>query len=494
MEPLTLEQMAEVVSIRSDDRSLDESGIATDLMDLAACCGSLVTVRTQDTSFGQYDDLRGPRVNLITLAHASVEEYLKSGKIGRGLSSVFHMDITMVHHELAKTCLQYVGFEDFKRPMEHPVSLKSVMARPLFKLIELQKEIFSNRQAPDDSLQILRSNLRERTAQYALADYACRYWLTHLRQSRFSDSPDEDTIRLLEWFIHSEDYQGNYVSWQQMYHHDVIWYCHNRPPLFYAIDFKIDSLVKLLLPKDADLDKMPPESPNGNWPQTPLHVAARCGALEIVQLLIQRGASIEIKSGPTARSLTPLHFAAEGGHADVIKFLLESGASPHSRSESESTPFYRAARSGSLKALRVLYDAGSDINSLTWDKFTPLFEAVAHGRSRTANQLLEWGADPTIVNGMGESTLKLLKRSRNLEARKKGKPLVTEDDILDDIKRIQAAGGSFTNYIKDEKPQYVIAMSIEMDTRPGSEREKDYRWSRDVSLMPHCISVKGHSN
>lgn len=124
MEPLTLEQLAEIVSIRPDDRSLDESGIATDLMDLAACCGSLVAIHTQDTSSGQYEDLRGPLVTLITLAHASVEEYFTSGKLGRGLSSTFHMDAKVVHHELAKTCLQYVGFEDFEHPMEQPVGLR----------------------------------------------------------------------------------------------------------------------------------------------------------------------------------------------------------------------------------------------------------------------------------------------------------------------------------------------------------------------------------
>lgn len=275
-----------------------------------------------------------------------------------------------------------------------------------------------------------------------------------------------------------------------MYHHDVIWYCQNRPALFYAIDFRIDSLVKLLLPSDGDLDKIPDKA-HEDWPQTPLHVAARCGALSIVQDLVRRGASIEIKSGPKARSLTPLHFAAEGGHAEVIKFLLECGASPHSRSDSQSTPFYRAARSGSLKALRILYEAGSDINAHTWDNFTPLFEAVAHGRSRTANQLLQWGADPTVVTGMGESTLKVMKRARNIQAEQRGKHLVTEDDILKDIKRIQVEGVGFAYYLKDLKPQYVLAMSIEMDTRPGGEREKDYRWSRDVSSMLHISSAKG---
>jgi len=313
-----------------------------------------------------------------------------------------------------------------------------------------------------------------------MVDYACLHWPAHLRQSKFNDSADEETISLLDWFIHPDDYPGNYTSWQQMYHHDVVWYCHGRPPIFYTIEFRLDSLVKVLLPSNTDLDRMPEKS-SMKWPQTPLHVAARCGALSIVQDLVRRGASLELKSGEAARSMTALHFAAEGGHAEVIKFLLASGASPHSRSASQSTPFYRAARSGSLNALRVLYDAGSDINAVTWDNFTPLFEAVTHGRARTACQLLEWGADPSIVTKMGESTVKILRRSKCFSARQKRDPEMTEDDVLNHIKRIREAGGGFAYYLKGLKPNYVLVMDIDVDSRPGREREKDYRWSRDVS-------------
>jgi hypothetical protein len=116
--PLTLEQLAEVVSIRPNDRRLDREGIATDLMDLAASCGSLVTIRTQSTQDSMYEDLRSPQVTLITLAHASVEEYLKSGKIGLGMSAFFHIEPETMHHDLAKICLQYIGFEDFRHPIQ----------------------------------------------------------------------------------------------------------------------------------------------------------------------------------------------------------------------------------------------------------------------------------------------------------------------------------------------------------------------------------------
>ena len=135
MVPLTLRELAEAVSIQPDDRVLDQSGIATDVMDLAASCGGLVTIRTQDTSESTYEDLRGPRITLITLAHASVEEYLTSGKIGLGLAEKFHMEPKVVHHELAKTCLQYVGFENFKEPMSYDVCIGSFAAAKLWKAL-----------------------------------------------------------------------------------------------------------------------------------------------------------------------------------------------------------------------------------------------------------------------------------------------------------------------------------------------------------------------
>jgi hypothetical protein len=86
-----------------------------------------------------------------------------------------------------------------------------------------------------------------RTSNYALLDYACRYWADHLRQSEFCSSIDEETTRLLDWFLNSKSETGQYISWQQMYHHDIKYYCPSRPPLYYAIEFRINALVLLLL-------------------------------------------------------------------------------------------------------------------------------------------------------------------------------------------------------------------------------------------------------
>jgi hypothetical protein len=117
LRPLTLNELAEAISIRDDDQMLDQSGITTDIFDLAALCGSLVSLRSQDTSDSNYEDLYDPYITFITLSHASVEEYLKSGKMDPALQKLFHMDENTIHHEIAKVCIQYVGFDDFKNPI-----------------------------------------------------------------------------------------------------------------------------------------------------------------------------------------------------------------------------------------------------------------------------------------------------------------------------------------------------------------------------------------
>ncbi|KAH8820079.1 hypothetical protein F5884DRAFT_865727 [Xylogone sp. PMI_703] len=458
MVPLTLEELAEAISIRPEDDSLDESGIVTDLLDLAASCGSLVTVRTIETDSGLIQDLRGPRISLITLAHTSVEEYLKSGKIGRGLMDMFHMDMGAIHLKLARVCLQYVGFDDFREPMNLPRT-DDVQA--------MKRTVF--RQIPD--LNAERRVLQERVSRYALVDYASRYWSDHLRQTEVP--LDEDTLPLLKWFMEAyndKQYQGKYISWQQMYHRDIVFYCPNRPPLFYAIEFRINSLIEMLTPTDVNqlIGDM-----------APLHVAASCGNLEAVKMFLARGASIHFYSGPEARVMTALHFAAEGGHIDVIRYLLTKGADPDARSQSLSTPFYRAARSGSLKALHLLREAGCDINTETWDHFTPLFEAVAYARVKIAAQLLEWGADPTIETDMGkQSAIKLLIKWKN-ERKGNQKRLLTSEDVLMELRSMKSYQ-EFEEYLKGLRPQIVLLEEIRKDTRPGTEREKDLRFKLDV--------------
>ena len=65
------------------------------------------------------------------------------------------------------------------------------------------------------------------------------------------------------------------------------------------------------------------EQARGKAGKTALHLAAKSGHLEIIQLLLERGADINTRD---RKGKTALHLAAKSGHLDITKLLLERGA------------------------------------------------------------------------------------------------------------------------------------------------------------------------
>lgn len=83
-------------------------------------------------------------------------------------------------------------------------------------------------------------------------------------------------------------------------------------------------------------------SPSVQDDQTALHISSRLGKVDIVQQLLQCGASA---NAATTSGYTPLHLAAREGHQDVAAMLLENGASLSSSTkvgfEEDLTQLYR---------------------------------------------------------------------------------------------------------------------------------------------------------
>lgn len=63
---------------------------------------------------------------------------------------------------------------------------------------------------------------------------------------------------------------------------------------------------------------------------TPIHVASKWGKINMVTLLVAKGADIQAK---TRDGLTPLHCAARSGHDQVVDMLLENGAPIHAKTK-----------------------------------------------------------------------------------------------------------------------------------------------------------------
>ena len=88
-------------------------------------------------------------------------------------------------------------------------------------------------------------------------------------------------------------------------------------PLIYAADNGHVEVVRVLLEKGADIEK------TNAYQQTAIHGAAWYGYLEVCRLLLDLGAKLDRLDKWTD---TPLHYAARKGHLLVVKLLLERGA------------------------------------------------------------------------------------------------------------------------------------------------------------------------
>lgn len=128
---------------------------------------------------------------------------------------------------------------------------------------------------------------------------------------------------------------------------------------------------------------------------TPLHWAAELGHGEMAALLARAGAH----TGALTRigEYTPLHLASRSGATEVVRVLLDHDAAPSVRTGAGVTALHYAAGAGATGVIELLVEAGADIEApeSAWYQ-TPLMFAAAAGHAPAVAALLEAGADPAV--------------------------------------------------------------------------------------------------
>jgi len=141
----------------------------------------------------------------------------------------------------------------------------------------------------------------------------------------------------------------------------------------------------------------------------PLHKAAAHGRVEIVDLLLEKGAEVNIRN---EGGETPLHYAARHGHVGVMKLLLDYDADPAQKGTGCGTPMQWAAANGQIQAIKTLLDHGVSIDQPGSGGGTALMEAVSHSQLETVKFLLANGAN---VDARAENGSTALFRGPNAE-------------------------------------------------------------------------------
>lgn len=129
---------------------------------------------------------------------------------------------------------------------------------------------------------------------------------------------------------------------------------------------------------------------------SPLQNAAYFGSSAMVKLLLAW------KADPNSRSYfwkTPLHFAAENGHDEIVEILIEAGADVDVfewgfLGRYRETPLHKAANEGHIACAQALLNAGADINLKDVGIFneTALSKALKNHRTSMAKFLKKRGA------------------------------------------------------------------------------------------------------
>ncbi len=124
---------------------------------------------------------------------------------------------------------------------------------------------------------------------------------------------------------------------------------------------------------------------------TPLHWAAYKIDLELVKMLLARGAKPDVAN---RYGSTPLTEAVKAANPKLVNMLLEAGADANAPNLDGETALMLAARTGSLEVAKLLVAHGADVNAReSWREQTALMWAAEGAYGELTRFLVEHGAD-----------------------------------------------------------------------------------------------------
>ncbi|KAL1866292.1 hypothetical protein VTK73DRAFT_4822 [Phialemonium thermophilum] len=161
-----------------------------------------------------------------------------------------------------------------------------------------------------------------------------------------------------------------------------------RTALMVASGRRLLDVADLLLTKGADINAQDKDK------ETALFCAVVREQKDVVKSLLKGGANPNIANG---KGQTPLHMAARKGNLQLLELLLvDDTVDIDSRDIDGRTPLYEACKWGRTNVVEELIKYGADVNAKTTRNWTPLHIAARFGAANMVQELLKAGADTAV--------------------------------------------------------------------------------------------------
>jgi ankyrin repeat protein len=168
--------------------------------------------------------------------------------------------------------------------------------------------------------------------------------------------------------------------------------------LIFATNHNHEEIVSLLLEHKANVNA------KCHGQLTALMIASSNGRRECARILLDVD---EIETGVVdINGWTALHYAAKRGHGDIISLLLQKNADVDVQSNRHSTALMTALEEDKLECVRLLLAVdGIDVNAMDDDGATALSKAALKGHANIVMSLIEHGANVNAVGVLGPNAL-----------------------------------------------------------------------------------------
>lgn len=237
-------------------------------------------------------------------------------------------------------------------------------------------------------------------------------------------------------------------------------------------------LVTLLLEKGAPVNVQDTQG------MTPLMNAAARGHLEIIHLLVEHDADI---NKVTKAGISACMLASHAGHTEIVNALIDKNCDVNAQKQDGATALMLAARNGRFEIVKSLVAAGADVNRAKKDGWTALMLAAFNNRLSITQFLIEHGADTTAQDHKSQTALDLAKKEMYLKVAQLFGGLGTKESFKKTFSELASTMSS------DEKAALIARIKNLTDLPPDGHYHHSCRKAiiEGNDLVAECMNKNG---